>query len=72
MLVSPYACHLYYASEYNNILQVLFLPYGAPGVSTGLRLVNGLTVRDEGILHLPNTGVAPGGEKMDKKKRHEI
>lgn len=38
---------------------ILFLPYGAPGVSTRLRLINGLTIGDEGILHLPNTGVAP-------------
>lgn len=37
-----------------------FSPDGAPGVGAGLRLIDGLPVGDEGILHLPDTGVAPG------------
>lgn len=45
----------------------MLLPYGAPSVSTGLRLINGLTIRDEGILHLSNTGIAPGDEIEFKK-----
>ncbi len=64
-------CGLYGASQYENLRSALLLPYGAPGVSAGLRLINGLAVRDKGILHLPNTGVAPEGEKMHKEKRHE-
>lgn len=52
-----------------NTWQILLLPYRAPGVSTGLRFINGLPVRDEGILHLPNTGVAPWGEETKKEIR---
>lgn len=57
---------------FSILIKVLFLPYGAPGVSTGLWLINGLTVRDEGILYLPNTGVAPGGEKKDKRNEKNM
>lgn len=38
------------------------LPNRAPGICTGLRFVYGLPVGDEGILDLPNTGVAPAGD----------
>lgn len=57
----PHACDLYYA-------ELLSLPYGAPGVSTGFRFINGLTVGDEGILHLPNTGVAPEEIRRTRNK----
>ena len=37
----------------------VFLPYRAPGIGIGFRLVDGLSVRNKGIVHLVQSRVAP-------------